>query len=130
MLSLALRSIWSKTLRDYRIPILAWGIGMALLLVAQITTIQSLINTPAARESVAQLANSFRFFGEPVAIATPLGYATWKSMGVVPVLLGIWAVLAGASLIRGEEERGALDLLLAEPESRARILTEKIAALA
>ena len=26
------RSIWSKSLRDYRVPILAWGIGLALLM--------------------------------------------------------------------------------------------------
>jgi len=26
------RSIWSKSLRDYRVPILGWGLGLGLLL--------------------------------------------------------------------------------------------------
>ena len=26
-----LRSIWTKTLREYRVPMLAWGLGLAIL---------------------------------------------------------------------------------------------------
>lgn len=83
----------------------------------------------AARAAVGQYARSFRFLGEPVAMETPAGYTTWHTVGQLPVILGIWAVLAGARLVRGEEERGSLDLLLATPHSRARLLGEKSAAL-
>jgi ABC-2 type transport system permease protein len=93
--------------------------------------------TAAASPSVATAAGqlssvtqSFSFFGDPVAIGTPQGYITFKFLGLLPLILGIWAVIAGAHLVRGDEESGALDLLLGEPVSRARLLGEKIIAFA
>jgi hypothetical protein len=47
----------------------------------------------------------------------------------LPLLLSIWLILAGARLVRGEEERSTLDVLLATPRSRARLLLEKVGAL-
>lgn len=122
-----LRSIWTKTLREYRVPVLAWGLGLAILLYSQIYAVGLL--SLKDREDAAQLADGMRFFGDPVALTTPTGYATWKTMGALPVLLGIWAVLAGARLLRREEERHSLDLLLATPISRARVVGEKLIAL-
>ncbi len=124
-----LRTVWAKILRDYRAAVLGWGIGLALLLYAGLADYATQVNTPTARRAVAQLARSFRFFGEPTAVTTPGGYATWRYMGVLPALLGIWAVLAGARLLRREEERGALDIVLVTPRSRTRVLVEKLAAL-
>ena len=43
--------------------------------------------------------------------------------------MGILAVLAGASLIAGEERNGTLGLLLANPKSRVQVLVSKIVAL-
>jgi ABC-2 type transport system permease protein len=121
------RAIWSKTLRDYRVPILSWGIGLGLLLFAVFVSVNSI----SGFASFVQIANQFRFFGDPVAITTPEGYATWRIMGVlVPVLFAIWTVIAGARLVRAEEERGSMDVLLSTSESRTRLLIEKILALA
>ena len=86
--------------------------------------------TPQAQAQFAQLAQTFRFFAAPVEVTTPTGFATWRLLGTLPVMLGVWACLAGARLVRGAEERGALDLVLATPRSRARVLGEGIAALA
>lgn len=122
-----LRSIWTKTLREYRVPILGWGLGLAIVVYTQIYAVGLL--SLKARLDAAQLAASLRFFGDPVALTTPTGYATWKTMGALPAFLGIWAVLAGARLLRREEERRSLDVLLSTPRSRARILVEKLAAL-
>jgi ABC-2 type transport system permease protein len=122
-----LRTIWTKTLREYRVPILCWGCGLAILVYGTIFSYAQL--SLSARQDAAQFAAGFRFFGNPVALVTPTGYATWKQMGSLPVLLGIWAILAGARLLRREEERHSLDLLLATPCSRARVLFEKLFAL-
>jgi ABC-2 type transport system permease protein len=46
---------------------------------------------------------------------------------LLPPILAIWAVLAGAGLVRSDEQRGALDLVLAMPHARARVLAEKVA---
>jgi len=119
------RSIWSKTLRDYRVPILAWGIGLALLMFVGFAT----ATTPvlAAFASIAPLVG---FLGEPVAMQTPAGYITFRYMETtLPLLLSFWPILVGAHLVRGEEERGTMDVLLAAPQARTRLLLEKIGAL-
>jgi polyether ionophore transport system permease protein len=119
------RSIWSKTLRDYRVPILAWGIGLALLMFVGFAT----ATTPvlAAFASIAPLVG---FLGEPVAMQTPAGYISFRYMETtLPLLLSFWPILAGAHLLRGEEERGTMDVLLAAPQARTRLLLEKIVAL-
>jgi ABC-2 type transport system permease protein len=122
-----LRTLWSKTLRDYRIAILGWGIGLGSLLWLQLIAYTSM--SAAGRAAEAALARSFRFFAEPIAVNTAAGYTEWHMMGYMPVVLGIWAVLAGARLVRGEEERGSLDLLLDTPLSRVRVLGEKSVAM-
>ncbi len=119
------RSMWSKTLRDYRVPILAWGIGLALLMFVGFATATAPIL--AAFVSFVPLVG---FLGEPVAMQTPAGYITFRYMETtLPLLLSFWPILAGARLVRGEEERGTMDVLLGTPQSRMRLLLEKIGAL-
>jgi polyether ionophore transport system permease protein len=118
-------TIWSKSLRDYRIAILSWGIGLGLLMLSVFASA-----TPAIRGFYVGIAASFRFLGDPFAVQTPEGYATVRLLtAFFPLILSIWPILAGARLVRGEEERGTLDLLLATPQSRVRIILEKLAAL-
>ena len=124
-----LHSIYTKTLRDYRIAILGWGLGLALGLYINIAAFGTQVTTPRAQAEFAQLAETFRFFGEPIEVTTPTGFATWRILGFLPLLLGIWASMAGARLVRGAEERGALDIVLATPRTRARYLAEGTAAI-
>jgi ABC-2 type transport system permease protein len=61
---------------------------------------------------------------------TPAGYITFRYMETtLPLLLSFWLILAGARLLRGEEERGTMDVLLGTPQARTRLLLEKIGAL-
>src|SRR5450759_1634563 len=119
------RSIWSKSLSDYRVAILAWGLGLGLF--AAIDFAESTPTTLAAFSSIAQL---FRFLGDPYQIQTPEGFITYRIMELfVPLAISFWPILAGARLVRGEEERGMLDVLLATPQPRMRLLLSKLSAL-
>jgi ABC-2 type transport system permease protein len=123
------RSIFTKSLRDYRWAILGWGIGLGLLVYFYYATILSqLAGTSSAQ--LQQIAGQFSFFGETVRADTPGGYITFKIMGSLPIVLGIWTLLAGARMTRGEEERGALDILLSTPQSRLGLVVQKVLALA
>src|SRR5438445_475504 len=51
-----LSSVFLKTLRDYRIPILGWGIGMGLVLISPMASVSALVTTPQAREQLVSLA--------------------------------------------------------------------------
>src|SRR5436309_6411816 len=73
-----LSSVFLKTLRDYRIAILGWGIGMGLVVVSPMASVSTLITTPEAREQLASLAANFAWNADVVAVTTIGGYATWK----------------------------------------------------
>jgi ABC-2 type transport system permease protein len=119
------RSMWSKTLRDYRVPILAWGIGLGLFAAVDFAE-----GTPTTIAALGSLAQLFRFLGDPYQIQTPEGFITWRIMELfVPLAICFWPILAAARLVRGEEERGTMEVLLATPQSRTRLLLEKIGAL-
>jgi ABC-2 type transport system permease protein len=122
------RTVWSKTLREYRFAIPGWGIGLGLLLYAEFASATTL--DPTSVSTVGQLAKMIRLFGDPLAFTSPAGYVTFRDFGIfLPILLSIWTLLAGARLVRGEEERGSLEVLLSTPHSRLRVLLEKIVAL-
>ncbi len=122
-------SVFLKTLRDFRIAILGWGIGMGLMMYAVLSAVSSLIGTTAAaRADLASLAAQFSWLSEPVAVDTPGGYATWK-YGFTILIMALWPLLVGARMLRGEEERGSLDVLLSLPRGRLRVALEKLAAM-
>lgn len=124
-----LRTILTKSLRDYRWAILGWGLGMGFLVYAVYIAFTQLNASDLSGASLTTLAGQFRFFAEPIKLGTPGGYVTFKYGGLLPLFVGIWTILAGARMVRGEEERGAADLLLATPTSRASLLLQKIGAL-
>ncbi|GAC1690917.1 MAG: hypothetical protein PVS2B1_13420 [Candidatus Dormibacteraceae bacterium] len=123
-----LRSIFLKTLRDYRIAILGWGIGMGLLVVSPMASVGALLATPQARQQLVGLAASFTWNADAVAVDTIGGYATFK-IGIFIFLMAIWPLLAASRTLRGEEDRGSMDVLLSLPRTRTRVALEKVAAM-
>src|SRR5229473_1423292 len=112
------RSIWSKSLRDYWVPILAWGLGLGLFAAVDFAE-----STPTTIATLGSLVQLFRFLGDPYLIQTPEGFITYRIMELfVPLGISFWPILAGARLLRGEEERGTMEVLLATPQSRTRLL--------
>jgi ABC-2 type transport system permease protein len=123
-----LRSVYLKTLRDHRVAILGWGIGMGLVVISPMASVAALVTTPQAREQLISLASSFAWNADVVAVDTIGGYATWK-IGIFVFLIAVWPLLAGSRMLRGEEERGSLDVLLSMPRPRIRVALEKLAAM-
>ncbi|HEY0831964.1 MAG TPA: ABC transporter permease subunit [Candidatus Dormibacteraeota bacterium] len=121
-------SVYLKTLRDFRVPILGWGLGLGLLMTAVLAAVPTLLATPEARASIVALGPSFAWFAEPVKIDTAGGYATWK-YGLTVLVVVLWPILAMSGTLRGEEERGSLDVLLSLPRGRFRAAIEKVAAM-
>src|SRR5256884_7475280 len=123
-----LRSVFLKTLRDYRIPILGWGIGMGLVIVSPMASVATFLSTPQAREQLVGLAATFAWNADVVAVDTVGGYATFK-IGIFIFLIAVWPLLAASRMLRGEEDRGSLDLLLSLPRPRLDVALEKLAAM-
>ena len=122
------RSVFLKTLRDYRVAILGWGIGMGLVIVSPMASVAELVRTPQARAALLSLAQSFAWNADAIKADTIGGYATFK-IGIFIFLMAVWPILAGSRMLRGEEDRASLDVLLSAPRSRVRIAVEKLAAI-
>jgi ABC-2 type transport system permease protein len=123
-----LRNIFLKTLRDYRVAILGWGIGMGLVVISPMASVSALVTTPQAREQLVSLAASFAWNADPIKVDTIGGYATFK-IGFFVFLIVIWPLLVGSRMLRGEEDRGSMDVLLSLPRTRLNVAFEKLAAM-
>ena len=121
-------SIYLKTLRGFRVPILGWGLGLGVLFAVVLAAIPTVLGTAAARAAVVALGPSFAWFAEPIKLDTPGGYATWK-YGLTVLVVAIWPILAMSGMLRGEEDRGSMDVLLSLPRNRVRVALEKVGAM-
>src|SRR3989475_13172898 len=115
-----LRSVFLKTLRDYRVPLLGWGIGMGLRVVSPMASVATFLSTPQAREQLVGLAATFAWNADVVAVDTIGGYATFK-IGIFIFLIAVWPLLAASRMLRGEEDTSTLDVLLSVPRPRLRV---------
>jgi len=122
------KSVFLKSLRDYRVAILGWGIGMGLVIVSPMASVAELVKTPEARAALVSLAASFSWNADAIKADTIGGYATFK-IGIFIFLMVVWPILAGSRMLRGEEDRASLDVLLSVPRSRVRVAVEKLAAM-
>src|SRR6267142_933856 len=95
-----LSSVFLKTLRDYRVAILGWGIGMGLVVVSPMASVATLVTTQQAREQLISLASSFAWNADVVAVDTIGGYATWK-IGIFIFLIAIWTLLVAMGMLIG-----------------------------
>jgi ABC-2 type transport system permease protein len=125
-----LRTIFRYRLVRYRGQVLGWGIGLALLglfmaqfygtIVDQADQFQELLDS-YPKELMA-------FFGDVSDLATPSGYLNLEYFILMPLILGVFAVLVGSGLLVSDEESGRLDLILAHPVRRGELFWGRAAA--
>src|SRR5215210_5320352 len=113
-----LRNIFLKSLRDNRAGLLAWGGGITLLTAIGTSQYPLVISGTGAERArmAAEVAKAFQAFsflmGEISALDTIGGFITTRVISFVPVMMSLWIAIVGVGLIRGEEQQGALDMLL------------------
>jgi ABC-2 type transport system permease protein len=69
------------------------------------------------------------FYGSPHDLLTVGGYTAWRVGGSASIVAGVWALLVAVRALRGEEEAGRTELVLAEPVSRRTVLLAPALAL-
>ncbi len=127
-----LHSVGLKTLHDQRRALTAWSVSLALLVAMYAAIWPSLRNQPSMSDFLNQMPKAMRslFAASGADMSTPVGYVQVELLAFMgPLLLIIYSVTAGASAVAGEEDRHTLDLLLANPISRTRIVLEKLGAM-
>jgi len=117
-----------KVLTDLRTQILSWGFGMGLLLIGTVSLYPSISTTYG--DMMNQLPDELLAFIGGVSVDTLEGYLNAEFITYAPIALAVFAILAGTGSIVSEESQGTLDILLAQPVSRLRMIITKISGLA
>lgn len=114
-----------KTLRDVRTA--AFWIGVALFLTALLDT----VIYPSYREQLQgfEVPEFLRGFMGEAEWTSPAGFFQAEFFSWTPLLLITLAIIGATGTLAGEEANGTLDLLLAQPITRTRLVLEKTAGL-
>ncbi len=113
-------SEFKHTLRRMRGQIIGWSIGIGLYGYLMVSLFDSIVGIEGFDELMASYPQEIMgFFGDLMAITTPKGYIDVYYFNYMTVIIGIFVVSAGASMLVRHEEEGILDLLMAYPISRA-----------
>src|SRR6478672_483232 len=100
-----LRNVFLKTLRDNRLGMFGWGLGLGLLLLVGASQYAQLLGPagPARDAQAAEMSQLLQSFsvliGEIVPVTTLGGFVTVRVMGFVPVMLSLWVIVVGVSVI-------------------------------
>jgi ABC-2 type transport system permease protein len=110
---------------------LGWGAVFGLFVVSSVTNFTTTAKTPAARAQLAaSLGVGFRaLFGTARQIDTVAGFTAWRSVGVCSLIGAVWALLLATRTLRGEEQAGRWELLLAGQTTRRGATMQAMAGL-
>ena len=123
-------SVWSKTLFDRRRAMFWWGLGFVVLTAAIISIYPSVRNSPELDELTERLPDALKALIGERSLTSPVGYVQSRLFQLmVPLLLLVNAIGQGSDAVAGEEQRRTMDLLLANPISRAHVVADKFLAL-
>ncbi|HET7310697.1 MAG TPA: ABC transporter permease subunit [Mycobacteriales bacterium] len=129
-----LRDVWTKTVRDQRRALLAWSAALVLLVGMYAGFYPSFHGSNSYNDLINQMPKALRDLftaGAGGDLSSGPGYIYMEMLSfMAPTLLLVFAIGAGAQAVAGEEERHTLELLLATPLTRARLVIDKWIALA
>jgi ABC-2 type transport system permease protein len=110
------------TLLSLRGQILGWGLGIAALGLILVPFYDVFMGQQADfRQMIESYPPEFLAFfgGDAASLATTEGYLGMYGFSMLPLIVGIFAVIAGSGLLASDEENGRLDLIVGHPVSRA-----------
>jgi ABC-2 type transport system permease protein len=119
------------TLCSLRGQILGWGLGVAALGLLLVPFYDVFMGQQA---DFMQMIESYPpeflafFGGDATSLATAEGYLGMYGFAMLPLIVGIFAVIAGSGLLASDEESGRLDLIVAHPVSRTGLFWGRILA--
>lgn len=129
-----LGTIYGKTVRDSRRAALVVGVVAGLFMFGtgapygvapEFSTIELRRQFIAALTAMPLALRGL--LGEPINLETMGGFLSWRVGNSLPILLGLWPVIALSGTLAGEAAKGSLDFLASTPRSRRTIALQKVA---
>ncbi len=123
-------AIFRYQLRRYRGMVLGWGLAVFLIAVLVVVRYDFILGARKEFEALldSSIGQMLKLFGDPRKMLTPEGFLSFQLFTFLPLILGVYAVLAGSGLVAADEENGTLDLVLAHPVSRTELFLGRLAA--
>ena len=118
-------NVFIKAMRDQQWMILGFGVGSALMAALVLAIYPSY--SEALEDFV--LPPALQAIVGDVDIGTATGFVSVEFFSWIPVLFVVYAIIQGTGALAGEESSGTIDILLAQPISRTRLLVEKSLAI-
>src|SRR5215471_12378432 len=126
-------ALTGRAFRDARMLTIIFTYLFAVYSFVQPVGYRRVYTTEASREA---FARSFAanpglrlLYGEPHNVATVAGYTAWRVGGVLAIAAAIFGVLAAVRALRGEEDAGRTELVLAGIVSRRTVYLSAMAAI-
>lgn len=119
-------AIVRRAVFDLRWHIGWYGIGLAIyggLVVWLYPTFKDLLDEVQYPEEI------LAFFGAGTDLGDPATFMTTEYHSFAPIIMIIFAVVSGTGLLAGDEGRGTLETLLAQPVSRVAVFLSRALAL-
>ena len=126
-------TVMLETLRGQRRVLSGWSIGLTCLVGMYAGIYPSMRGTASYTDIIDRMPDTVRALftaGGGGDVTSGPGYLYVELLSfMAPLLVLLYAISSGASAVAGEEDRHTLDLLLANPISRRRLVVERFAAL-
>ena len=122
-----------ESVRERSRSLLWWGLGIVGLVGVTVAFYPSIRDDAGLSSFGEDLPESLRalFVGGELDLASPVGYLNSQIYAALaPLLFLVFSIGGGAGAVAGEEERGTLDLLLAQPVRRRDYVVQRFLALA
>lgn len=117
-------NLFRYELLSRRMAIIGWGIGLAAFGSMYVAIY------PEFASEMAGLAGASIYRAMGMDVASFAGFIASTVVQFMPVVLGVYVIIAGTGTMAGEEDDGTLELIAATPLSRWQIVATKAAALA
>lgn len=125
-----LNNVFLKGLRERRVSMIWWAVGIGLTIVLTVSIYPSMRNNTGLQEYAESSSDMAKAFAGTTDFISPVGYLNSQLFFLMlPIILGIFAISLGSDALAGEEGRGTLDLLLSTPLSRRKAVLEKFATM-
>ncbi|HEY1296895.1 MAG TPA: ABC transporter permease subunit [Chloroflexota bacterium] len=116
------------TARSALLWAIVWGAVFGLLVISTVQAFLKGYPTLVQRTELAQSMQTFVILiGEGHHLETAAGFTSWRLMTTTAIIGAIWALRTSTGLLRGEEDAGRWELLLAGPTSARRATLEVLA---
>ena len=126
-------SLARATLRETRVRDSAFAAFFAAVAYVVAASYDSVFPTVSDRLAFARTFGSNEvvrlFVGKPYDLLTSGGYTAWRFGGFAAIVAASWGAVASVRALRGAEDRGTVELVLAQPVARREVFAAFLVAL-